>query len=66
MSKGQIKTASLTEGWSEGSRVQFPVISDKGNNLYLTQVRQTVWAARPLNAPAESGQGAPERDLKGC
>lgn len=41
----------------KGVGYRIPMICHRGNNLYVTLVRQMALAARQLNAPAESGRG---------
>ena len=47
-SEGRFESVSPVEGWCEGSRAS-----------KRTQASKMTRAARPLNAPAESGRGAP-------
>lgn len=56
LSKGQFNSASLAEGWCEGSRVRIQVTCPCCNNGTVTLVRQMAAAARRLNAPEESGR----------
>lgn len=56
------KGSSILPRWPragvKGGGYRIPVICPQGNNSAVTLVRQMARAARPLNAPAESGRGA--------
>lgn len=57
LTKGWFTAASLAEDVCEGSEVRILMKSDWVNTPILTLVRQMAWAARPSNAPSESGRG---------
>lgn len=58
--KGSSKLPRWPRSGETGAGYRTPVICPKGNNPPVTLVRQMARAARPLNAPAESGRGALE------
>jgi len=56
--KGSSILPRLPRAGVKGAGCRNPVICLGGNNRSVTPVRQMARAARPLNAPAESGRGA--------